>query len=198
MQNNTEKATSPSLCGLTDEQLYSRFLAGDTASYDELMIRLGDRLIVYINAYLHDWHDSEDLMIEAFARIMVRRPAIRSGGFTAYLYWTARNLAARSHANTLRTKHFSLDSVSDELSDGKSLEERVIGTERRQALHRCLERIDTQIGEVLWLIYFEEMTYAQAASVMGVTPKRIDKLLQKGKEKLRAELEEEGITNAYG
>lgn len=104
---------------LTEDELYIRFLAGYTASYDELMIRLGDRLIVYINAYLHDWHDSEDLMIEAFARIMVRRPAIRSGGFTAYLYRTARNLAARSHANALRTKHFSLDSVSDELSDGK-------------------------------------------------------------------------------
>lgn len=182
---------------MTEDELYSRFLAGDTASYDELMIRLGDRLIVYINAYLHDWHDSEDLMIEAFARIMVKRPAIRSGGFTAYLYRTARNLAARSHANALRTKHFSLDSVSGDISDGGCLEESVIGTERRQILHRCLERIDPQLGEALWLIYFEEMTYAQAASVMEVTAKKIDRLLQKGKEKLRAELEKEGITNAY-
>ena len=48
---------------MTDDELYSKFLAGDTASYDELMICHGDRLVVYINGYLHNWQDAEDLMI---------------------------------------------------------------------------------------------------------------------------------------
>ena len=76
----------------TDDELYHLFLSGDTTSYDELMIRHGDSLTVYLNGYLHDWQDSEDLMIEAFARIMVKRPRMSEGKFKAYLFKTARNL----------------------------------------------------------------------------------------------------------
>ena len=55
----------------SDDELYSAFLAGSGTAYDELMIRHGDDLLVYLNGYTHNFHDAEDLMIEAFARIMV-------------------------------------------------------------------------------------------------------------------------------
>ncbi len=180
----------------TDDALYDRFLAGDNAAYDALMLHYGDSIVVYIHGYLHNWQDAEDLMIEAFARIMFKRPRIRQGGFKAYLYKTTRNLAARFHASASRTEHIGLDELPEEAADTVTLEETMIGTERRRILHRCLERIDGKYREVLWLIYFEEMSYAEADAVMGVTVKRIDKLLQTGKVKLRAELEQEGITSA--
>ena len=33
----------------TDDELYHLFLSGDTTSYDELMIRHGDSLTVYLD-----------------------------------------------------------------------------------------------------------------------------------------------------
>ena len=69
--------------------------------------------------------------------------------------------------------------------------------ETRRILHVCLEGIDPQIREALWLVYFEDMSYAQAGMVMNVNTKKIDHLLDKGKKRLRAELEKEGISNAY-
>ena len=80
---------------LSDDELYKNFLNGDSSSYDQLMIRYGDSLTFYINGYTHDIQDAEDLMIEAFARIMVKKPRIHEGAFKAYLYKTARNLASR-------------------------------------------------------------------------------------------------------
>ena len=71
-----------------DGTLYKRFLAGEQAAYDQLMIRYGDSLTLYLYGYLHDWHAAEDQMIEAFARIMVKRPRIGEGHFKAYLYKT--------------------------------------------------------------------------------------------------------------
>ena len=70
---------------MSDDELYNRLLTGDVSSYDDLMIRYGDSLTVYLYGYLHNWHDAEDLMIEAFARILVKKPHIRSGNFKAYL-----------------------------------------------------------------------------------------------------------------
>ena len=54
-----------------DDELYSRFLAGDVPAYDDLLIRYGDNLTWYLYGYLHNLQDSEDLMIEAFARVMM-------------------------------------------------------------------------------------------------------------------------------
>ena len=71
---------------LTDSECYNLFLKGDTAAYDELMLRYGDSLTYYLYGYLHDWHDAEDMMIEAFARIMAKRPRIGEGAFKAYLF----------------------------------------------------------------------------------------------------------------
>ena len=65
-------------------------------------------------------------------------------------------------------------------------------------LHICLDRIEPQLKEALWLVYFEEMSYREAADIMGVNTKRIDHLLTRGKRKLREELEKEGVTDANG
>ena len=61
----------------------------------------------------------------------------------------------------------------------------------------CLDRIDPELREALWLVYMEELTYNEAALVMGVKPKRVDHLLTRGKEHMRRELAKEGIRNAY-
>ena len=48
-------------------------------------------------------------------------------------------------------------------------------------LKLCMEGIDSQTRETLWLVYVEDMSYAQAAMVMGVSTKKIDHLLDRGK-----------------
>ena len=182
----------------SDEESYSRFLSGDPSAYDELLLRHGDGLVRFLNGYVHDLQDAEDLMIEAFARIMVKRPAIRPGCFKAYLYRTARNLATRFHGVKIRVPLFSLDELKGELADKKRLEDELQTRELSGTLQACLGRVDPKLREALWLVYGEGMSYAQAALVMGVSVKRIDHLLQRGKQVLRQELEKEGVTHAHG
>ena len=176
-----------------DSKLYDSFRAGDTKAYDQLMIRYGDSLTMYLYGYLHDWHDSEDLMIEAFARIMAKRPKIGEGKFKAYLFRTGRNLASRFHAKRTRITQFSFDEYDMDVADKEMVAEMLVSQERREVLRVCLERIDPQLKEALWLVYCEDMSYAEAASVMKVNTKRIDHLLQRGKKQMRIELEKEGM-----
>ena len=176
----------------SDDMLYRQYLKGDTASYDELMIRYGDRLTFYLHGYLHDVNDAEDLMIEAFARIMAKKPKIGEGAFKAYLYKTARNLALRHQERKRKLQVFSIDSMDSDLADivlapdeSNPVEENVGQAERNQVLHLCLDRIEPELKEALWLIYFEGLSYSQAASVMKVNSKKIDHLLQRGKRQMR-------------
>ena len=192
-----------------DDVLYQQFLRGDTASYDALMIRYGDRLTYYLYGYLHDMNDAEDLMIEAFARIMAKQPSIGEGAFKAYLFKTARNLALRYQQKSRRLNVFSIDGLDSEvaesvLASGTGLTEHsspvendVSLEERKRILHMCLGRIEPELREALWLIYFEGLSYKEAASVLKVNSKRIDHLLQRGKRQMRNELVKEGIVSAY-
>ena len=181
----------------SDDELYADYLAGDPAAFDELMIRHGDSIVFYLTGYLRNAEDAEDLMIDAFARIMVKRPRIGQGCFRAYLYKTARNLASRHRARSVKRAEFSTDGMEELLSDGGSVENAFREKERDGALYRCLDRIDPRLREALWLVYSEGMSYAEAAGVRGTTEKKVDKLLSRAKKQMREELGKEGITNAY-
>ena len=182
---------------MNDDVLYGCYLNGKKEAFDQFMIRYGDSLTRYLYRYLNDWQDAEDLMIEAMARIMAKKPRISEGCFRAYLYKTGRNLATRFHFKRTRISQFSLDEYEEIIGDHTPLETKALEEERKQILHRCLERIDPKMKEALWLVYYEGMTYAEAGTVMGLSTKRVDHLLDRGKKKMRQELEKEGLTNAY-
>ena len=148
-----------------DEELYRQYLRGDEAGLEALMRKYGNPLTLYINGYLHDVHEAEDLMIEVFSYLFTKKPRIRDGGLKAYLYKAARHMALR-HKSRHRL-FFSLDDLTEE-PDGKTLVEEVIRTkERDQILHICMDELKADYREALYLTYFEGMSYQQAAEIMG-------------------------------
>lgn len=179
---------------MTDEELYRRYLDGDEKSVDELMKRHEAALILYITGYLHDLHEAEDLMIEAFAYLFTKRPAIRDGGLKAYLYKTARSMALR-HKHKLKI-HFSLEVLEEEPESETLVEEAVQTAEQRRILHFCMEQLKADYREALYLVYFEGMSYAEASYLMGKSEKQIADLVYRGKKALKKKLEKEGITDA--
>ena len=93
---------------ITDETIYQQYLRGETNAADLLVEKYADMLIFYINGYIKDVHEAEDLMIEAFSQIFAKeRPITGEGSFKAYLYKTARNLALR-HSKKHRTSSCGL------------------------------------------------------------------------------------------
>ena len=86
---------------------------------------------------------------------------------------------------------FSLDALTNE-PDGRLLTEEIIRTEERnRILHFCMSEMNPDYREVLYLTYFEDMSYAQAAEVTGKTVKQITNMVYRGKESLRRLLERE-------
>ena len=95
-----------------DEELYRQYLCGDETGLEPLMKKYGDPLTLYINGYLHDVHESEDLMIEVFSYLFTKKPRIRDDGLKAYLYKAARHMALRHKSR--RRLFFSLDALTEE------------------------------------------------------------------------------------
>lgn len=176
-----------------DETLFERLLGGDRECLRPLMERHGDACTLYVNGYVRDLDAAEDLMIEAFSRMLAKRPRLHTGGFKPYLYKTARNLALR-HMH-MRGRFMGLDDLGGELEDVARVEDEVLRDERVRALYRCLDRINQDYREALYLVYIEGMSYDEAGAVMRKTRKQVGNLVQRGKQAMRPLLAEEGVTD---
>lgn len=65
--------------------IYNDYLSGDAKALERLMEIYGDKLTLYINGYIKNLHDSEDLLIEVFAYLISKRPNIKSSFESTYI-----------------------------------------------------------------------------------------------------------------
>ena len=179
----------------TDDELYRAYLSGDMPALDALALRYREHLTAYLAAIVHNVDDAEDLAMETFARLMAKRPGIRPGGFRAYLYRMARNLALRFAHRRDALEFLPEDDAPPAPEDA---EKDVMCGEERRILHGCLARMAPDAREALWLVYFENLSYEQAAAVMRLSVKKFEYRISKGRRLLKEELEREGITGAHG
>lgn len=181
---------------ISDETAYRRYLDGEQKAADLLVERYGDALTLYINGYIKDIHEAEDLMIEAFSQLFAKeRPIEGVGSFKAYLYKTARHLALR-HKQKHRLAFLCLDELDFEPQSNTLIDTDLLRSERDRQLYDALERLKAEYREVLYLVYFEDMSYRDAATVMNKSESQITKLVYRGKQSLKVILEQEGFTYA--
>ena len=64
--------------------------------------------------------------------------------------------------------------------------------ERDKVLYLALDRLKDEYRQILYLIYFEDMSIEDAARVMKKTRKQIYNLILRSKEALKKELTESG------
>ncbi|MGI6613638.1 MAG: RNA polymerase sigma factor [Saccharofermentanales bacterium] len=179
-----------------DETLYREYLEGSEDGLGELIERYGTRLTLYIHRYIHDIHDAEDLMIDVFAYLAVKKPRIREGAFKAYIYKSAWHASLRFLAQNKLRHCLSLDDIGYEPKSGDRSDELAIANERTDLLSLCMERLNPDYRQALYLVYFEQLHHAEAAVIMGKSEKQIADLVYRGKKSLRKRLEEEGVVHA--
>ena len=170
---------------------YERFLSGDEGGLDVIVDEYGDRLLRYINSYVHDEMTAEDLLSETFLKLIVRRPRLRGDTlFKTYLFAVGRNEALQ----WLRKKRREV-SLEEWLPDRQAADayDSVSQKEKRLALYRALELISPLYREVLYLTYFEQLSCREVAEVLRKSSRQVTNLLYRGKQALRAVMEREGV-----
>ena len=175
-----------------DADSYRRFLDGDEAAFDEIMASLFRRLVFFIEGYVHDVHTAEDLAMDAFSDLIVHRHRYNfSVTLKTYLFMIGRSRAL----DCLRRRRvigFTELSALQEQADEEALEKAVLADERKREVNAAVAALPEDMRTVIHLIYFEEMSYAQAARVMKKSVKQVDNLLYRAKKALRVRLGEEG------
>ena len=93
---------------------------------------------------------------------------------------------------TRRRFFLPLEELPFELPDEALTETGLFQNEQHQQLYAALGKLKKEYRETLFLVYFEELSYRQAAQVLGRTEQQVTNLVYRGKQQLKQLLEQEG------
>ena len=173
------------------ESSYRRFLNGDERAFSEIIEMHKDNLIFFINRYVRNVAVAEELAEDVFAELLIHKRRYNfKTSLKTYIFTIGRNKAVSYVRKCVRHPECAYEYIESE-SDRRSLEDEFIQRERERELHEALNKLNEDYRTVLHLIYFEEMSYAQAAKVMKKNTKQIENLVYRARISLKKELEKE-------
>ena len=171
---------------------YRRFLDGDESAFDEIMKELFDNLVFFIDRYVHDIHAAEDIAIDTFSDLVVNRHRYNfKVTLKTYLFMLGRSRAL-NYIKHRKVIDFVELSEADKVPEQETLEEIVLVDERKRVVNNAFSSLSDDMRVVIHLIYFEGLSYDEAAKVMKKNRKQVDNLLYRAKKELRIILGKDG------
>jgi len=172
---------------LEDQILVQRALQSDPESFGKLCRRYYDTLVAIANSILPDHHLAEDAAQEALASACrdlakLKRPE-RFGPWVGAI---CRNVAK----DMLRQFRKQQEPVGTDAGHEPDCEEK---DEREAILDQALQQLPQHLREVIFLRYYNEMSYEQMTKVLGATEQTIDGRLRRAKKKIAAYLKKKGF-----
>ena len=172
---------------------YRRFRdEGDESGLAEIIRDYKDGLIFYLNSFVGDIRLAEELALDTFVLLGVKKPKDKGkGSFKTWLYTIGRNLAIDRLRKDARQETLPLDPELP--GEEESLEAAYLREERKIAVHRALRKLKPEYRQILWLIYFEGFSNREAAAVMKKSVHTVETLVYRARRSLKSQLETEGF-----
>lgn len=181
---------------LSAEDALRQFMIGDRDAFSQIIREFREPLIFFIYGIVKDPDTAEDIAADCFAELAARpkRFSFRSS-LKSYLFSMAHHKAVDHIRKHARLTLLDDDSRLEADDDIKALEDKMITDERTRMLHEALPKLNENYRTALHLVFFEQMSYAEAGKVMGRTAKQIDNYVTRGKAALKKILTEGGFVN---
>lgn len=166
-------------------QSYNAFLDGDKQALSGLVESYFKRLTAFIYGYVKNVSDAEDICEDCFLYLIEKRRRFAvEQQLTSYLYMTAKSRSLNFLKKSRRLARLEDDHAVEDFGD------EIFSDEKKRAVYDALNTLDELSRDAVYLVYFENLTYAEAARIIGVSAKKIDNLLYSAKKKLSAVLKE--------
>ena len=175
------------------ESSYRRYLDGDQTAFDDIMRLYRNSLTFFINRFVRDMDAAEDLAIDTFMYLIVHRYRYNfKTSLKTYLFMIGRSRALDYIKHRKVITEVELSQAENELPQSPTLEEIILLDDRKQALNRALCQLPQEMQTAVHLVYFEDLSYEDAAKVMKENRKQVANLLYRAKVQLRSILGKDG------
>ncbi|MEZ6072546.1 MAG: sigma-70 family RNA polymerase sigma factor [Pirellulales bacterium] len=185
-----------------DVQLMLRVRDDDAEAFEELMLRYQARLITVLSHLVGSRDQAEDLAQDVFMRVYrARKRYVPGARFSTWLYTIANNVA--SNARRSRARRPEVNVVGSEsgplgaqpmdhlavAASGQMPTRQLDKREMREVVRGALDVLNERQRMAVLLSKFEDMSYAEIAETMEMTPQAIKSLMFRSRAVLREALE---------
>ena len=173
---------------------YRRFLDGDDEGVVEIIKDYKDGLTLYLNGYVNNIFVAEDLMAETFFKIVVKKPKFTCKySFKTWLFTIGRNVTIDFIRHNDKILDKPIEDFENYLFEEESVEKAYLREESKITLHKAIRKLKSEYRQVLYLIYFEGFSNAEAAAAMKKSKHQIENLVYRARMSLKSELDKEGF-----
>jgi len=169
----------------SDVQLIHRMQLDDSSALAELYSRYKRSVYEYCFRLLQDRQNAEDATQNTFIKIQQRVGELRNAAsFKAWMFTIARN---EVYAHVRRSRSNGLEGHED-VWEVESPHEEFVQQEQTGLVQRLLAELKPEYREVLILVEYEQLSYAEIASITGATLSSVGSRIFKARKALGKKL----------
>jgi RNA polymerase sigma-70 factor, ECF subfamily len=176
------------MADVEDEILVGAALQGKPECFNELCRRYYPTLVAVADSILLDYHLAEDAAQESLAAACRGLKTLKKPeSFGAWVGSICRNVAKDMLRRFPRQRE-AADADAKYESD-------CVDDEQGKILSEAVQQLPQHLREVIFLRFYNEMSYGQMAKVLGVTQQSIDGRIRRAKKKIAVYLKRKGLRN---
>lgn len=175
---------------------------GSATAFEELMLRYQGRVVTLLEHLAGGRSQAEDLAQEVFMRIYRARKRYAPGSkFSTWLFTITNNVARNALRSQSRRREINLEGHASgpmganpldnmvQAASGQMPARQLDKSEVQDVVRMAIETLNERQKMAVLLSKFEEMSYADIAEVMDMSPQAVKSLIARARENLRAVLE---------
>jgi RNA polymerase sigma-70 factor (ECF subfamily) len=144
-----------------------RFAAGDCRAFEHLLAVYWRPILAFSTRLLHDGEAADDVAQETFLRVWINRAEIQPEQLRAYIFRVARNLVIdETRKRDLRARTVHRPGIPLTMQRPDQVVER---SEQHDAIQHAVDALPPRRREAFILAYLHELSYKEAADVLGVS-----------------------------
>ena len=181
----------------SDEALLARSAGGDRTAFDRLAGRHLERAYRIALRIVGSSAEAEDIAQEAMVRVWENAARFdpARARFSTWCYRIIVNLALSQRR---RPATLVLDAARDVADPAADAEAGIAAREAQAGVVAALDAMPTRQRAALVLVYYEDMSAADAAEVLEISTRALEGLLRRGRHFIRERLESAGGEGAGG
>ncbi len=180
-------ADRASAANTPDPSIAVRVAAGDIGAFEHIVSAYWAQILALSTRLLHDPEAANDIAQETFIRVWVNRREFQPGQLRAYIFKVARNLVVdETRKRVVRAQAVAIPFA---IEQPDHVLER---SEQRDAVQHAVDALPPRRRAAFILAYLHELSYKEAADVLGVSAATVKNHVAAALADLRRELAPHG------
>lgn len=163
---------------MTDEELVVAYMDGEARAFDVILTRYQATIYSYFLYVVGDEDEANELFQDTFVKVIVFLQEQRYKPMGLFNYWLIRiahnmisdkfrrndhklvkDVNAKNDLTRIRNEAITVSPYDDEMIRDQAFDE----------LHRMVNKLPAEQREIVYLRYFEEMSFKDIAAITGVS-----------------------------